>query len=161
VRLQIVREVLNPGRPTLLAALSFLRTTNLSTHYLAMSSARCRHPRRATRSSPRLQKPPSHTRRCARRTTTSAAGTALPRPTGAAHARPRRQRWGQRKRNWRRTETPQFDVLLRTRRCCGVSSWHAGPQLVRGARDAPERHPGRVSATRLSVDDYTFFMQYY
>ena len=132
------------------------------THYLAMSSTRCRrspaqrgalrYPRRAARSHrARKSRPPTTRRRCSRRTTARAAGTALPCPTRGAHARPRGQRWWQRKRKWRRTETPQFGVLLRTHRCCGASSWQAGPQLVRGARGAPERHPGRDSASASAL----------
>ena len=78
-------------------------------------------PRCATRSSPCLQNPPSHHASSLRstnhykRSPVSLEGLTL----GL-----RRQRCGQRKR--RRTELAQFVVLRCTRRCCGVSSWHAG-----------------------------------
>ena len=81
----------------------------------------------------RKSRPPTTCRRCTRRTTPSAAGAALPRFTGGAHARPHRQRWEQWKAKRRWTGPVQFGVIARTRRCGDVSSWRAGPRLVRGA----------------------------
>ena len=82
----------------------------------------------------RESRPSTTRRRCARRTiTTSAAGATLPCLTEGTHARPRRQRWGQRKQKRRRTEPAQLGMFARTRRCCDVSGRYARPQLVRGA----------------------------
>ena len=132
--------MINTGLPALLTAFSFIFTTNLSTLYLAIFSARCRRlskqcgdlhrPRCATSSSPRSQNPPYNHASSRRPTiTTSASVAMIARLTGGAHARPRRQRWGQLKQ--RRTEPAQFVVLERTRCCCGVSSWPGAPSGVR------------------------------
>jgi protein MON2 len=62
---QTVRAMVNAGWTALLAALSFLLTTNLSEPPIwrcpqRVAGARPRYLRRATPSSPHLQKPPSH-----------------------------------------------------------------------------------------------------
>jgi len=82
--------------------------------------------RRATRSSSRSLKPPSHHGSSLCSMNLHKRSATLYRFTGGAHAGPRGQRCGQWEWKRRRTEPTQFCVLARTCRCCDVSSRHAG-----------------------------------
>jgi len=133
VGLQTGHAMVTAVWPALLAALSFLFTTNLSDSLFgdvlgtlqalaSIAGYRSAHAARRVPHHARKSRAPTMHRRCAQ-LTTRVVGAALPCLAGRDHAREARPE----------TEPVEFGMLARTRHCCDVSSWRAGPQLVRGA----------------------------